>query len=97
MGERHCADSGSAAATNSDGSRGDKRGHRHEHGGGDRLPESHGDQWPAEIVVFQLLADPERRRRMGEAGRARMEREFTVEKHVAGMLNLYERATAAQV
>ena len=34
---------------------------------------------------------------MGEAGRARMEREVTVEKHVAGMLNLYERATAAQV
>ena len=47
--------------------------------------------------VAALLADPERRRRMGEAGRARMEREFTVEKHVAGMLDLYERATAARV
>ena len=44
--------------------------------------------------VVALLGDPERRRRMGEAGRARMEREFTVEKHVAGMLDLYERASA---
>ena len=29
---------------------------------------------------------------MGEAGRARMERVFTVERHVAGMFDLYERA-----
>jgi glycosyltransferase involved in cell wall biosynthesis len=56
-----------------------------------------GDAAALGTQVAALLADPERRRRMGEAGRARMEREFTVEKHVAGMLDLYERATPAQV
>ena len=56
-----------------------------------------GDAAALAAHVVALLGDPERRRRMGEAGRARMEREFTVEKHVAGMLDLYERATAARV
>ncbi len=56
-----------------------------------------GDAAALATQVAALLGDPERRRRMGEAGRARMEREFTVEKHVAGMLDLYERATPAQV
>jgi glycosyltransferase involved in cell wall biosynthesis len=47
--------------------------------------------------VTTLLRDPQRRLKMGEAGRTRMEREFTVQKHVAGMLDLYERATPDRV
>jgi glycosyltransferase involved in cell wall biosynthesis len=42
--------------------------------------------------VSTLLLDPARRRRMGENGRARVEREFTVEQHVAAMFQLYEQA-----
>jgi glycosyltransferase involved in cell wall biosynthesis len=51
-----------------------------------------GDAAALAANVVALLHDPDRRRRMGEAGRARMEREFTEEKHVAGMLDLYARA-----
>jgi glycosyltransferase involved in cell wall biosynthesis len=43
--------------------------------------------------VIALLRDPARRQQMGVAGRQRMEREFTEERHVAGMLELYARAT----
>jgi glycosyltransferase involved in cell wall biosynthesis len=42
--------------------------------------------------VATLLLDPARRQQMGLAGRARMEREFTVERHVAAMMDLYRRA-----
>jgi glycosyltransferase involved in cell wall biosynthesis len=51
-----------------------------------------GDAAALSTHVVALLQDPERRRRMGTAGRIRMEREFTEEKHVAGMLDLYARA-----
>lgn len=50
-----------------------------------------GDATALAAHVVALLQDSERRRRMGEAGRRRMEREFTEEKHVAGMLDLYAR------
>ena len=45
--------------------------------------------------VAVLLADAPRRQQMGEAGRARVERKFAVERHVDGMLDLYERAVLA--
>lgn len=51
-----------------------------------------GDAAALAAHVTALLRDPERRRRMGAAGRARMEQHFTVERHVAGMFDLYERA-----
>jgi len=46
--------------------------------------------------VSTLLLDPPLRQRMGAAGRARMEQHFTVERHVAGMFDLYQRAVAAR-
>ncbi len=46
--------------------------------------------------VGTLLPDAPRRQQMGDAGRARVEREFTVERHVDGMLNLYDRAVVAR-
>ena len=55
-----------------------------------------GDAAALAAHVVALLQDPARRARMGEAGRARMEREFTEEKHVAGMLDLYARAAAGR-
>jgi glycosyltransferase involved in cell wall biosynthesis len=51
-----------------------------------------GDAAALSAHVVDLLQDPARRRRMGAAGRSRMEREFSEEKHVAGMLDLYARA-----
>ena len=45
--------------------------------------------------VAGLMLDAPRREQMGLAGRARMERTFTVEQHVAGMLDLYRRAVAS--
>jgi glycosyltransferase involved in cell wall biosynthesis len=41
-------------------------------------------------AVTRLLRDPERARAMGEAGRARVEREFTLERTIAGHLAVYE-------
>ena len=55
-----------------------------------------GDTQALTAQVVALLRDPERRRQMGAAGRARMERLFTVERHVAGMFDLYERAVATR-
>jgi glycosyltransferase involved in cell wall biosynthesis len=55
-----------------------------------------GDTQALTAHVVALLRDPERRRQMGAAGRARMERLFTVERHVAGMFDLYERAVATR-
>lgn len=43
--------------------------------------------------VIALLGDPARRRGMGAAGRARVEREFSEARHVAAMLDLYARAS----
>ncbi len=54
-----------------------------------------GDAGMLAAHVGGLLDDAERRQRMGAAGRARVEREFTVERHVDGMLDLYARAVAA--
>ena len=56
-----------------------------------------GDAEALAAHVTTLLRDPQRRQQMGAAGRARMEREFTVQKHVAGMLDLYTRATRDRV
>jgi glycosyltransferase involved in cell wall biosynthesis len=39
-----------------------------------------------------LLGDPERRRRMGEAGRERVEREFSVSRMVAATAAVYRAA-----
>jgi glycosyltransferase involved in cell wall biosynthesis len=46
--------------------------------------------------VVTLLHQPDLRQRMGAAGRSRMEHHFTVERHVAGMFDLYERAVRPQ-
>jgi L-malate glycosyltransferase len=43
-------------------------------------------------ALARLAADAPLRRAMGEAGRAKAEREFTVEQHVVKMLAVYERA-----
>jgi glycosyltransferase involved in cell wall biosynthesis len=51
-----------------------------------------GDSATLAAHVGPLLLDPARRQQMGDAGRARVEREFTVERHVARMLDLYGRA-----
>jgi glycosyltransferase involved in cell wall biosynthesis len=42
-----------------------------------------------------LLADPERRRQLGDAGRARIEREFSLERTAARFLALYEELARA--
>lgn len=44
-------------------------------------------------AVCTLLADADRRVRMGKAGRRRVEREFTIEKTVRGYERLYEELT----
>jgi glycosyltransferase involved in cell wall biosynthesis len=51
-----------------------------------------GDAAALAALVGPLLRDPVRRAAMGAAGRARMEQHFTVERHVAGMMDLYRRA-----
>lgn len=55
-----------------------------------------GDAAALAAHVAPLLLDDERRRRMGDAGRARAEREFTKDRHVDGMLDLYARAVRAR-
>jgi glycosyltransferase involved in cell wall biosynthesis len=42
-------------------------------------------------AILALLRDPDRRRRFGHAGRARVVEEFSVEQLVAGTLDVYER------
>jgi glycosyltransferase involved in cell wall biosynthesis len=46
-------------------------------------------------AIDELLADPARRARMGAAGRARVEREHTVERMASRYLDLYRSACAA--
>jgi glycosyltransferase involved in cell wall biosynthesis len=45
-------------------------------------------------VLAGLAAEPERRRALGLAGRAKVERSYTVEHHAASVLAVYERALA---
>jgi glycosyltransferase involved in cell wall biosynthesis len=45
-------------------------------------------------AVEKLLADEGLRRRMGEAGRRRVEREYTIERHVAAVLALHQEVLA---
>ncbi|MBI4488810.1 MAG: glycosyltransferase [Deltaproteobacteria bacterium] len=47
-------------------------------------------------AILRILADRELARRLGEAGRARVESEFTVEKMVARMEDLYDSLLAAR-
>lgn len=41
-------------------------------------------------ALDRLLADPALRERLGAAGRARIERDFTLERHVAALLEIYD-------
>ena len=43
-------------------------------------------------AVISLLGDEKRRRRFGESGRRRVEREFTIERHLAEMERVYRDA-----
>ncbi len=47
-------------------------------------------------AIESLLDDPERRRRMGEAGRARVVKEFTVQSMVAQTAEVYRTAAASR-
>lgn len=49
--------------------------------------------WSA--AIGELLADPDRRRTMGEAGRRRALQEFTPERHAEQMLALFEQVAGA--
>jgi L-malate glycosyltransferase len=46
-------------------------------------------------AIRGLLQEPERARQMGSAGRMRVEQAFTVERHVAAVGDIYERAIAS--
>jgi glycosyltransferase involved in cell wall biosynthesis len=45
-------------------------------------------------AIAELAGDPERRARMADAGRERVEQGFTIDHHVAAVLAVYERALA---
>ena len=47
-------------------------------------------------AISSLLADPERRRRMGEAGRHRALKEFSIQAMVEGTAEVYRRASASK-
>ena len=47
-------------------------------------------------AIESLLDDPERRQRMGQAGRTRVLREFTLESMVAQTAAIYRAAAAAR-
>ena len=46
------------------------------------------------VAIARIAEDPELAARMGRQGRARAEREFSAERHVQGILDVYERVTA---
>jgi glycosyltransferase involved in cell wall biosynthesis len=46
-------------------------------------------------AIRSLVEHPQRASEMGKAGRRRVEQSFTLERHVAAMLDCYERALAA--
>lgn len=54
-----------------------------------------GDARALARALRELLADPQRRRAMGQAGRARALASFTPERHLAALLGGYERARTA--
>ena len=58
------------------------------------LVEPHDEPGLARAIVA-LLEDEERRRRMGEAGRARVEQRFSVERMIDDTLDAYERVLGA--
>jgi glycosyltransferase involved in cell wall biosynthesis len=53
-----------------------------------------GDAQALGAALASLLADPERRRCLGEAGRARILREFSVDAMVDGNLAVYRKVLA---
>jgi L-malate glycosyltransferase len=55
------------------------------------LPPREPHAWARAIARF--AGHPERGREMGDAGRRRVEREFSVDRHVAAMCEVYERAS----
>jgi len=55
---------------------------------------ANGDVKALRSALLNLLADPSRRARMGAAGRARMEREFSPDTMVEGNLQVYREALA---
>ena len=55
-----------------------------------RLVPPHDEPALAKAIV-ELLRDPERRKTMGEAGRARVEEAFSIERMVEGTLSVYQR------
>jgi glycosyltransferase involved in cell wall biosynthesis len=55
-----------------------------------------GDAAKLAAAIESLLADPERRRRMGQAGRARVLRDFTLQSMVAKTAEVYRAAAASR-
>ena len=55
-----------------------------------------GDDAAMSVAIESLLNDPERRRRMGQAGRERVRREFTVQSMVAKTAEVYRAAAASR-
>ena len=55
-----------------------------------------GDDAAMSVAIESLLNDPERRRRMGQAGRERVRREFTVQSMVAKTAEVYRAANASR-
>ena len=46
-------------------------------------------------AIRMLLADPERRRSMGQAGRERVERHFTLDEMVDGVMHVYREVVTS--
>jgi len=55
-----------------------------------------GDDAAMSVAIESLLNDPERRRRMGQAGRERVRREFTVQSMVAKTAEVYRAAAESR-
>jgi glycosyltransferase involved in cell wall biosynthesis len=54
-----------------------------------------GDPAALAAAIAGLLADPERRRRLGEAGRQRALKEFSIQPMTAGTADVYRRVIAS--